>query len=145
MITLHNPDSVVAPASFYSQAAEVGPARRWLHISGQVGIAPDGTLADGFEAQSDQVWRNIEALLAAAGMTMENLVIVRALLVNRAHLAAYREIRDRHLQRPSGGIDAAHRRRPCRRALADRDRGARRRLIRRCQLPRPRPRRSRPR
>ena len=31
-------------------------------------------------------------------MAMENLVIVRALLVDRAHLAAYREIRDRHLQ-----------------------------------------------
>ena len=43
MITLHNPDTVVAPASFYSQAAEVGPGKRWLHISGQVGAAPDGT------------------------------------------------------------------------------------------------------
>ena len=30
-------------------------------------------------------------------MTMANLVIVRALLVDRAHLGAYREIRDRHL------------------------------------------------
>ena len=45
MITLHNPDTVVSPASFYSQAAEVGQAKRWLHISGQVGAAPDGTLA----------------------------------------------------------------------------------------------------
>ena len=97
MITLHNPDTVPSPASFYSQAAEVGQAKRWLQISGQVGIAPDGTLAEGFEAQSDRVWRNIEALLAAADMTMENVVIVRALLVDRAHLGAYREIRDRHL------------------------------------------------
>ena len=98
MITLHNPDTVAAPASLYSQAAEVGPGKRWLHISGQVGVTPDGTLAEGFDAQSEQVWRNIAALLAAAGMTMENLVIVRALLVDRAHLAAYREIRDRHLE-----------------------------------------------
>ena len=98
MITLHNPETVVAPASFYSQAAEVGQAARWLHISGQVGAAPDGTLAEGFAAQSEQVWRNIAALLDAAGMSMENLVIVRALLVDRAHLGAYREIRDRHLK-----------------------------------------------
>ena len=98
MITLYNPETVPSPASLYSQAAEVGPGKRWLHISGQVGGAPDGTLAEGFEAQSDQVWRNIAALLAAAGMTVENLVIVRALLVDRAHLAAYREIRDRHLR-----------------------------------------------
>ena len=99
MITLHNPDTVVAPP-FYSQAAEVGPGKRWLHISGQVGAAPDGTLADGFEAQSDQVWRNIAALLAAADM-MENLVIVRALLVDRAHSPTGRW--DRHL----GGQQAA--------------------------------------
>lgn len=98
MITLHNPETVVAPASFYSQAAEVGPATRWLQISGQVGAAPDGTLAEGFEAQSEQVWRNIAALLDTAGMTMKNLVIVRALLVDRAHLGAYREIRDRYLK-----------------------------------------------
>ena len=39
MITLHNPETVVAPASFYSQAAEVEPGKRWLHISGQVGAA----------------------------------------------------------------------------------------------------------
>ena len=103
MITLHNPETAPSPASLYSQAAEVGPGKRWLHISGQVGAAADGALAEGFEAQSDQVWRNIAALLAAAGMTMENLVIVRALLVDRAHLAAYREIRDRHL----GGHQAA--------------------------------------
>ena len=104
MITLHNPDTVVAPASFYSQAAEVGPGKRWLHISGQVGAAPDGTLAEGFEAQSDQVWRNIggparrrrhddgepgDRAGAAGGP--------------RPPLAAYREIRDRHL----GGQQAA--------------------------------------
>ena len=97
MITLYNPAAVAAPASFYSQAAEVGPNRRWLHISGQVGVARDGTLAEGVEAQNEQVWRNIGALLDAAGMTEENLVIVRALLVDRAHLAAYRTIRDRYL------------------------------------------------
>ena len=74
MITIHNPDTVPSPASFYSQAAEVGPGKRWLQISGQVGVAPDGTLADGFEAQSDQVWRNIAALLAAAVTCPQRLV-----------------------------------------------------------------------
>ncbi len=97
MITLHNPATVPSPASFYSQAAEVGPEARWLHISGQVGAAPDGALAEGVEAQNEQVWRNIEALLAAADMTVANLVMVRALLVDREHLAVYRTVRDRHL------------------------------------------------
>ena len=112
MITLRNPDTVVAPASFYSQAAEVGPGKRWLHISGQVGAAPDGTLAEGFEAQSDQVWRNIAALLAAADMTMENLVIVRALLVDRAHSGRLPGDQGPPPGGPSGGVDAPDRRRP---------------------------------
>lgn len=97
MITLHNPGAVAPPASFYSHAAEVGPAARWLHVSGQVGAAPDGTLAEGVRAQNEQVWRNVAAILGAAGMTMRNLVVVRALLVDRAHLATYRAVRDRHL------------------------------------------------
>jgi enamine deaminase RidA (YjgF/YER057c/UK114 family) len=98
MIKLHNPSSVAAPASFYSHAAQVGPNTRWLHISGQVGVTPDGTLRDGVEAQNEQVWHNIISLLSDADMTMKNLVIVRALLVDRAHLAAYRTIRDRFLE-----------------------------------------------
>ena len=98
MTTLHNPHSVAPPASFYSHAAEVGAGVRWLHISGQVGVAPDGALAEGVEAQNEQVWRNIAAILGAADMTMRNLVVVRALLVDRAHLAAYRAVRDRHLE-----------------------------------------------
>ena len=97
MIKRHNPASIAAPASFYSHAAQVGPNACWLHISGQVGVTADGTLRDGVEAQNEQVWQNIITLLADADMTMKNLVIVRALLVDRAHLAAYRTIRDRFL------------------------------------------------
>ena len=66
--------------------------------NGPASAAPDGALAEGVEAQNEQVWRNIAALLGAAGMTMKNLVVVRALLVDRAHLAAYRAVRDRHLE-----------------------------------------------
>ena len=34
----------------------------------------DGTLAEGFEAQHDQIWQNTLAILTDAGMGPENIV-----------------------------------------------------------------------
>src|SRR5438876_559996 len=39
-----NPPTIAPPFSRYSQAVEVPAGLRWLHISGQVGVRPDGTL-----------------------------------------------------------------------------------------------------
>jgi enamine deaminase RidA (YjgF/YER057c/UK114 family) len=39
-----------------------------------VGVRPDGTLAEGFEDQHDQIWQNTLAILAAANMGPENIV-----------------------------------------------------------------------
>ena len=70
------PDTVPAPFASYSQAVEVPPNARWLHISGQVGVRPDGSLAGDSEAQVRQAWQNVLALLAAAAMGPEDLVRV---------------------------------------------------------------------
>ncbi|MFQ5381604.1 MAG: Rid family hydrolase, partial [Dehalococcoidia bacterium] len=40
---------------------------RIVFISGQVGVTPDGAVADGLEAQARQAFANLEAALAAAG------------------------------------------------------------------------------
>lgn len=57
----------------YSQAVEVDG---WLYLSGQVGLDPaTGELvAGGFEAETRQVLKNLEAVLAAAGCTFANVV-----------------------------------------------------------------------
>lgn len=86
--------SIAPPYSRYAHAAEVEGPVRLLEISGQVGVEPDGNLLEGFEAQAEQTWRNIEAVLADAGMTVANLVKVTMLLTDRADLAASRAIRD---------------------------------------------------
>jgi enamine deaminase RidA (YjgF/YER057c/UK114 family) len=39
-----------------------------------VGVRPDGTLAEGFEDQHDQIWQNTLAILTAANMGPENIV-----------------------------------------------------------------------
>ena len=97
MIRFINPANIVAPASRYSHAAEVGANARWLHISGQIGVNPDGTVAQGIEAQTERAWLNIIAILEAAEMGLEDLVKVNAFLVDREHLATVRAVRDRHL------------------------------------------------
>jgi 2-iminobutanoate/2-iminopropanoate deaminase len=74
MIRPFNPPDVVLPASRYSQCVEVTGDSRWLYISGQVGVAPDGTLREGLSAQLDQCFANIDAALRDAGMGKENLV-----------------------------------------------------------------------
>ena len=97
MIELLNPPTIAAPASRYSHAAVVAPNARWLVISGQVGVAPDGTIENGIEAQTERVWQNTLAVLEAANMGVENIVKATAFLLERAHLPVYRRIRDAHL------------------------------------------------
>lgn len=93
----HAPATVAPPFSRYSLGMEVTGAERWLLLSGQVGVDPAGTLAEGAEAQIEQAWRNILAILAAAGMDAGNLVKVTVFLTRREDLAAYRTARDRML------------------------------------------------
>ncbi len=93
----HNPESIAPPFSRYSHAIEVGEGRRWLHISGQVGVDPDGRLAEAAASQMEQTWRNIFAVLESAEMTPAHLVKVTAFLTRREDVGTYREVRDRLL------------------------------------------------
>ena len=76
-IEIFNPSTVPqVPEAFcrvYSHATAVPAGTRLLFISGQVGVRPDGTLADGFVDQMGQAMSNVENLLAAADMTLDNL------------------------------------------------------------------------
>jgi 2-iminobutanoate/2-iminopropanoate deaminase len=93
----HNPPGVAAPSGPYSHGVETPPNARWLHIAGQVGVAPDGTVPADVEAQADQCWRNIKTILAAAGMGVENLVKCTHFLTRAQDVAAYGKVRARHL------------------------------------------------
>ena len=68
MLKTSNPLTVAPPAAMYSHCVEVPPNARWLFTAGQVGVRPDGTIVEGFEAQHDQIWRNTLAILDDAGM-----------------------------------------------------------------------------
>lgn len=93
----HNPDSIAAPTGAFSHGVETPPGARVLHVSGQVGIAPDGTLAADAGAQAQTAWDNIGAILAAAGMGLADIVKVTAYLTDPADVAAYAAVRGRVL------------------------------------------------
>lgn len=77
----------------YPQAVEVTGASRWLFLSGQVPVAPDGSLAEDFESQCRQVWANVETQLKAAGMGLDNLVKVTTFLSDRRYALENRKVR----------------------------------------------------
>ena len=96
-IVRHNPASVHAPSSGYSMGLELGQHRRLLFISGQVPENSDGNVPEGFEAQCEQAWRNIIAVLTAAGLGVEHLVKITTFLTDRNQVVANRAIRRKML------------------------------------------------
>ncbi|HAV39489.1 MAG: Rid family detoxifying hydrolase [Aquificota bacterium] len=60
------------PVGPYSQAVVAGS---FLFLSGQIGLDPQtGKLREGFKEQAQQVFKNIEAILEAAGAGKESIV-----------------------------------------------------------------------
>lgn len=91
---LLNPDTIARPGSNYSHGALLAAGGARLIIAGQVGIAPNGQLEAGFEAQSRRAWSNLFAVLEAAGMRKTDLVKVTVFVTQPGVTAAYRAIRD---------------------------------------------------
>jgi enamine deaminase RidA (YjgF/YER057c/UK114 family) len=94
----HNPADVAPPFGGYSHGVEIGPGARLLFISGEIPEQPDGQVPMGFDNQCEAVWDNIEAILAAAGMGVPDLVKVTTFLTHPDQVVANREIRTRRLK-----------------------------------------------
>ncbi len=89
MVRRLNPESVAPPLGAYSHAVEIPAGARLLQISGQVGVAADGSIPPDVAGQSALVWQNISALLEAAGMTTADITKMTAYLLSPDDLAAY--------------------------------------------------------
>ncbi|MFC3675767.1 RidA family protein [Ferrovibrio xuzhouensis] len=92
--THHDPAAVGAPVGGYTHGCEIAEGRRILFISGQIPETADGSVAADLEGQAHQVWRNIAAVLAAAGMSLDNLVKVTTFLTDRGQVPANRKVRN---------------------------------------------------
>jgi len=98
--TRSNPDTVAAPMGTYSQAVrvETGDAV-WIHVSGQIAIDLEGNLVGpgDVRAQTQQVFENLRAILAANGATFADVVKIGTYLTTLEDLAGMREVRSEYL------------------------------------------------
>lgn len=70
-------------------------------LSGQLGLDPaTGELAQGVVAQAEQALKNIEALLAAADATFDNVVKTTVFLADIADFNAVNEVYGAHFTEP---------------------------------------------
>ncbi len=74
----------------YSQAIRAGNT---VYLSGQLGLDPEtGNLREGIEAQTRQVLDNLQAVAAAAGGSLDDIVKLTLLLVDLGDFARVNEI-----------------------------------------------------
>ena len=92
-----NPATVAAPAGAYSHGIATHGPGTCLHIAGQIGMTQDGRLLESFDAQADQAWKNLVAILATADMDVSHLVKVTTYLTRAADLPRLNAVRSLYL------------------------------------------------
>lgn len=97
MLTPHTPPGIQPPFARYAHAVEVPAGTRLLFVSGQLGIAADGSVPEDAEAQADRCFENIRAILAEAGLGPADVVRLNGYVDDRAHLQGYMRARDRFM------------------------------------------------
>lgn len=89
-----------APAAIgpYSQAIDMG---NMVFISGQIPVNPaDGTVPEGIEAQTAQSIANIKAILAEAGLTIDNVIKTTVFLADMSLFTPMNEVYAREFTAP---------------------------------------------
>ena len=87
----------------YSQAVKVEEKSggSTVYLSGQIGLDP-GTmqLAEGIDGQTHRVFRNLAAVAAAAGTSLDQAVRMTVYLTDLAHFARVNEIMAQYVREP---------------------------------------------
>lgn len=88
-IAMIETDDAPGPGGAYSQAIRAGEL---VMLSGQVGIDPlTGQVADGVAAQTRQALHNLEAVLHAAGGSLDRLIKTTCFLTSVDRFAEFNE------------------------------------------------------
>jgi 2-iminobutanoate/2-iminopropanoate deaminase len=100
MLRRITPATIHPPFANYCHATLVPASARWLYVSGQLGIRPDGVIPERFEDQALACFDNVVLILAEAGMRVADLVRLNTYLTDPADLATYMSVRDRYVGEP---------------------------------------------
>lgn len=87
-------DRAPKPPANFAQGSRKG---NLLQVAGQVAFDPDTgeIVGDTVTEQARQTFANIEAVLAAAGSSFDDVIMVRVYLTDTAHFAEFNEAYDK--------------------------------------------------
>lgn len=90
------PATLAPPAANYALAVLSDAGMRWLHTSGIVPIAPDGTVPAAVSDQAAVVWSSLAAILDEVDMSADDVVSITTYVVvdYLAELSAVMAARD---------------------------------------------------
>lgn len=90
----HDPATGIYPTSpDYIHALEVRHPSRLLFVSGTMGLDEQGMAAPDLEGQLELIWSSLRAILASAGMTVDNIVRLTSYLRDGAFVEANQNAR----------------------------------------------------
>ncbi len=80
LIARNPTEGVYAATPDYLHALEVQEPKRFLFVSGTMGLDAEGAPGKSLDDQLDLIWSNLRSILASAGMTVDNVVRVTSYL-----------------------------------------------------------------
>jgi 2-iminobutanoate/2-iminopropanoate deaminase len=92
-----NPPTLSKPTGYTHIVEVTGPAKT-VYISGQIAYDKDGRVvgAGDMKAQAEQVFKNLQAALTAAGATFSDVVKMNTYITDMDKAPAVREVRARY-------------------------------------------------
>jgi reactive intermediate/imine deaminase len=92
-----NPPTLSTPTGYTHIVEVTGPVRT-IYISGQIALDKDGKIvgAGDMKAQAEQVFKNLEAALTAAGAKFSDVVKMNTYITDMEKAPAVREVRARY-------------------------------------------------
>src|SRR5436309_9304870 len=93
-----NPPTLSTPTG-YTHVVEVAGPVKTIYISGQIALDRNGAVvgAGDMKAQAEQVFKNLEAALAAAGAKFTDVVKMNTYTTDMSQIQALRDVRARYL------------------------------------------------
>ena len=94
-----NPPTLSAPTG-YTHVVEVTGPNRTIYISGQIAFDKDGALvgAGDMKAQAEQVFKNLELALTAAGAKFSDVVKMNSYITDMSKVQAVRDVRAQYFE-----------------------------------------------
>ena len=90
-----NPPALSTPTG-YTHIVEVTGPNRTIYISGQIAYDKDGKIVGApgdMKAQAEQVFKNLEAALTAAGAKFSDVVKMNSYITDMSKIQAVRDVR----------------------------------------------------